>query len=244
MITLLTDFGTRDHFVAAMKGVIASIAPLIPVQDATHSVPPFQIPTAAFLLDQYWRYYPAGTVHVAVVDPGVGSERLALALLHQGQSFVGPDNGIFTPILKAGALARRIDNHSLFQQPVSQTFHGRDIFAPVAAHLALGFDWKALGPLLPTPILLSDSPNAILHIDHYGNAITSLRAPLLENRSFRFTIANHTVTNLISAYAHCPANSLALIAGSAGYYELILPNASAAAHLSLQTGDPFTIDFS
>jgi S-adenosyl-L-methionine hydrolase (adenosine-forming) len=243
MITLLTDFGVRDHFTAAMKGVIASIAPGVAVADATHEIEAFDIRGAAFVLDQYWRYYPAGTVHVAVVDPGVGSARLPLALSLDGHYFVGPDNGVFSFVLRAGAAARVLENGSYFRHPVSQTFHGRDIFAPVAAHLSLGVDWTELGPELARPVEIPLPPGgSVLHVDRYGNLITSYRAPLLEGREFRLMAGGRAIERLIAAYANCARGELAVIQGSSGYYEIILPEDSAARGLGLRAGDPLELE--
>src|SRR5947209_3743848 len=137
LITLLTDFGERDHYVAALKGVILGICPEATIVDITHQIPPFQIAAGAFTLAQAAATFPRGAVHLAVVDPGVGSSRRAMAARSGGHTWVGPDNGLLSMALElAGSpQAYQIANESLFRKPVSQTFHGRDIFAPVAAHL-------------------------------------------------------------------------------------------------------------
>ena len=147
LITLLTDFGLKDHFVGVMKGVIASIAPAVRVIDITHEVEPYAIAQARFLLARSWPYFPKGTIHVVVVDPGVGSARRPVLVQAHGHTFVGPDNGLFTELFdEPGAKARLIANSKLMLSIVSSTFHGRDVFAPVAAHLALGVAASRVGP--------------------------------------------------------------------------------------------------
>ena len=183
IITLITDFGTVDGYVGAMKGVILSLAPHVQIVDITHEIPPQAIRQAAWALATAARHFPPGTVHVVVVDPGVGGERRPLALERDGQFFVGPDNGVFTPFLPASAcvaLTEPVYHH----HPVSATFHGRDIFAPVAAHIVLGVPLSKFGPpvadpvRLPPPRLEVQAEGQILgevvHIDRFGNGITSI----------------------------------------------------------------------
>ncbi|MBI5086414.1 MAG: SAM-dependent chlorinase/fluorinase, partial [Acidobacteria bacterium] len=149
IITLLTDFGSRDPYAGIMKGVILSIAPRARIVDLSHEVEPFQVSQARFLLKQSWPYFPKGTIHVCVVDPGVGSARRPLLVQAAGHVFIGPDNGIFTDLLHLkAARVRHITNSKLFLKHVSQTFHGRDVFAPVAAHIAVGFAPAKAGPLV------------------------------------------------------------------------------------------------
>src|SRR5947209_1391500 len=140
-ITLLTDFGSADYYVAAMKGVILGIHPEAQLVDISHEITPFGIPQAAFVLSQAWQHFPKGTVHLIVVDPGVGSERRPILAEAGGQRFVAPDNGVLTMALESlggGPAMHEITNDQFFRKPTSRTFHGRDIFAPVAAHLANG----------------------------------------------------------------------------------------------------------
>ncbi|MDE3196760.1 MAG: SAM-dependent chlorinase/fluorinase, partial [Acidobacteriota bacterium] len=152
VITLLTDFGLSDHYVAAMKGVILSICPSARLVDITHEIRPYSILGGAFSLSQAWRYFPKGTVHLVVVDPGVGSSRLPLAAEADGHRFVAPDNGVLSMI--GDFQAFEIREARYFNRPVSQTFHGRDIFAPVAAHLAAGVGPSDFGPRVTDPIRL------------------------------------------------------------------------------------------
>lgn len=145
-ITLLTDFGTRDGYVAAMRGIIAGIAPEAAVEDATHEIEPGDVQAGAWALAMYAMYYPPGTIHVAVVDPGVGSARRAIAARAGGQIFVAPDNGVLTRVLEADSEIVEIQEPAYRRATVSPTFHGRDIFAPAAAHIARGISLDQLGP--------------------------------------------------------------------------------------------------
>lgn len=252
MITLLTDFGLRDHFVGVMKGVIASIAPRVPVVDITHEVTPFAIHEGAFLLAQSWRYFPKGTIHVAIVDPGVGSARRPLLLESRGHYFIGPDNGLFTPILaNAHVKARVLDAPRYWLPEVSSTFHGRDIFAPTAAHLAAGVKPSRLGTRISDPLTsagfeprqLSEVvyDGLILHSDRFGNLITNFPAaefPLVTS----IEAGPHIVTHRARTYAEAPAGAPCLIAGSAGYLEISIAAGSAAAQLGLNTGAPLRLN--
>ena len=147
----MTDFGNRDYYVGAMKGVILSINPDARIIDITHDIEPQNITSAAFVLSACYRDFPPATIFVCVVDPGVGSERRAIVVESNDHIFVGPDNGLFSFVLNPNARVIAIKNDRFFRKPVSSTFHGRDIFAPVAAHLSLGIDLHELGPRSPTP---------------------------------------------------------------------------------------------
>ena len=193
-ILFLTDFGLKDGAVAACKGVIVSIAPAVRVVDLTHDIPPYDIESAAEVLEQALPFYPSGTVAVAVVDPGVGSERRAAAILtKQGHILVGPDNGIFTLVIQTEGVERAVElrNPRYFRtQQTSSTFHGRDVFAPVAAHLAAGTPLDSLGPPL-VPVTLALAPARIVDgridgivryvEDPYGNVVTNIPAALLDS---------------------------------------------------------------
>lgn len=185
IITLLTDFGTQDTYVGVMKGVIASICPQARVIDLTHEVPPQDVKTGAFLLDISVDYFPQGTVHVAVVDPGVGTERKPIALRTDKAFFVGPDNGIFTLVLQRYKALQvvQLDNPKYHLPHKSTTFHGRDVFAPVAAHLASGVSLQELGTpvtrlhrlhLRPVRVDWQGIRATVVHIDRFGNAVTNL----------------------------------------------------------------------
>ena len=186
MITLTTDFGTQDAYVSAMKGVMLSIAPDVRLIDVTHAISPQDVMEAAFVLQGALPYFPEGTVHLVVVDPGVGSERRPIALKHKGQWFVGPDNGVFSLILNRQEPDKvvELDKPALWRtETPSATFHGRDIFAPVAAHLASGRSLEEVGT--PTDALTSlrwafpmvvqhTVEGWVVHIDRFGNCITNI----------------------------------------------------------------------
>ena len=232
MITLLTDFGSRDHYVGVMKGVIAGLAPHAHVIDISHDVEPFQIAQAAYLLSQSWKWFPAGTVHLAVVDPGVGSARRAIAAQAQGHSFVLPDNGLLSMAGVETPVVREIRNPALMLRAVSQTFHGRDIFAPVAAHLAAGVDFEKVGPLIDNWVRLSAAGPRVIHIDRFGNVITSLRA------ATALQVGETYINGIVPAYSAAPRAQLFLITGSGGYIEISEREASAAARIGCKVGDP------
>src|SRR5688572_25122596 len=184
VITLLTDFGAQDYFVAAMRGVILSRNPDATIVDITHELPPHDVQAAAFNLLACYKDFPDGTIHVGVVDPGVGSDRLAILVECANQFFVGPDNGLFSWICEREGKfsAWQITNKRFFRNPVSPTFHGRDVFAPVAAAISSGTPAKEFGPPLESivmlaPLLPRTTADAIegslIHIDRFGNCITN-----------------------------------------------------------------------
>jgi S-adenosyl-L-methionine hydrolase (adenosine-forming) len=256
IITLLTDFGTEDYFVGAMKGVLMSRSPGAVLIDLTHSIPPQDVRTAAFTLNAAYTWFPAGSIHLAVVDPGVGSERRP-ALVEAGTHlFVGPDNGIFSLVLDRwpAAQMRHLTNNAYFLPAPSTTFHGRDIFAPVAAALAEGISPKEFGPTIEDPVRLASmqvdpAPDGslsgqIIHIDHFGNCITNLPADLLlhstAGHDFVFQVNELPIRILARSYSermHEP-NLPFLIRGSTGFLEISLPCSSAAHVLKIDVGDP------
>src|SRR5580698_8876197 len=152
-ITLTTDFGTSDHFVGTMKGVILGISPRAQIVDITHEIAPQDVSEAAFVIAQAWRYFPKGTIHVVVVDPGVGSARRAILCEAEGQFFIAPDNGVLSMVYdSARCKVREITNSKLFLKKVSKTFHGRDVFAPSAAHLSKGLAPAKFGEIIHDPV--------------------------------------------------------------------------------------------
>lgn len=190
IITLLTDFGTRDGFVGVMKGVMLQIAPNSVLVDISHELPPFSISAAAFLNEWAYGYFPQGTVHLSVVDPGVGTRRRVLAVETSGHLFLAPDNGLLSPLFKSGGPVKivHVTNHKLFLDKISHTFHGRDIFSPLAAHLSKGTRIEELGPEIDDPVVLNLKPLqvnekhiacSIRYIDRFGNLVTNL-----DSRSF------------------------------------------------------------
>ena len=258
VITLLTDFGTRDYFVGAMKGVILSQNPAAVIVDITHEVPPQDIRAAAFNILATYKDFPSGTIHVAVVDPGVGSSRRPILVECAGQMFVGPDNGLFSWICQREGhfLARHLTNEKFFKHPQSATFHGRDVFAPVAAALSRGVAAEEFGPVIDDTIVLESlTPRAngdgtlaavIIHIDRFGNCITNLTTDHLAeeiNGRVRLIVNGQVITSVrkyFSAEAH-DSESLFMIPGSAGFVEIAAQNSSAAAILKVRRGQSITL---
>jgi S-adenosylmethionine hydrolase len=253
VITLLTDFGIADHYVAAMKGVILTICPQAELVDISHDVTPFAIAEGAYALAQAWRYFPKGTVHLAVVDPGVGSARRAIVAEVSGHRFVAPDNGLLTMVLESGPShkIREITAWRYFHQPVSNTFHGRDIFAPVAAHLAKGVLTSRLGKLVVDPVVGSFAKpiqlsrnrwlGTILKVDRFGNIITNFDWATFQSIAsarFGLKLAGKALTTYSATYADAPAGKLFAIHGSTGYIEISINQSHAASMLGASPGVP------
>jgi S-adenosyl-L-methionine hydrolase (adenosine-forming) len=258
IITLLSDFGVRDHYVGAMKGVILSINPSINLVDISHSVPPQDIQSGAFTLAQACRWFPEHTIHLAVVDPGVGTSRKGLAVYSNGHYFVGPDNGLFSYILEQeGATAYEITADHYFCKPLSSTFHGRDVFAPVAAWMSRDVHINQLGPECKNPVRLKiprvtkvkDTliQAAVLAVDQFGNLVTNLRPediPNLKGQSSRpwKMLAGHREINAYHrTFAEANAGEVFVLAGSSGYLEIAVRNGSAASVLNLAAGAPIGV---
>ena len=252
IITLTTDFGLTDPYVGIMKGVILDIAPAVQIVDITHEIPSYDIGEAAFLLDSAWRYFPAGTIHVVVVDPGVGSARRPIAMSVNGHVFVAPDNGVLSWVQRGGSpRTYHITNARWFKPFVSSTFHGRDVFAPVAAHLALDGALDAVGPViqnhhqLPLPEVRSlpghRLKGTVLRIDRFGNVITNLQRKHL-NGSFRIRTGTGEVRQVASNYAEGPSGEVFAIEGSTGYIELSLNQGSAAERFGLHRGSEIEVE--
>jgi S-adenosylmethionine hydrolase len=250
-ITLLTDFGTADGYVAAMKGVIASIAPETIVDDAAHDIPPGDVDAAAFALARYWRLYPPGTVHVVVVDPGVGTGRRAIAARVDGRFCVAPDNGVLSRVLDevpAEAIVS-IENPALRRDVVSATFHGRDIFAPAAAHLARGTALDAFGPPVDDPVLLPiprperlgrGIRGQVVAVDRFGNLITNVPGDWVA-ASAHVTVAGRDVGPLRRTYADAPPGGVLALVGSTGFVEISVHGGNAAQELAAGRGTIVTI---
>lgn len=254
LITLLTDFGLEDAYVAAVKGVILGIAPGARIVDITHSIAPQDVRGAGFVLGQAAPWFPAGTVHVAVVDPGVGTRRRILAVEARGQVFLAPDNGLLGLAVPRRDVRRvfEVRRGALSLPAVSATFHGRDIFAPVAARLALGLPLEKVGPPLAVPPWRGlpvartrwlGRPGAadlemrgeVLHVDVYGNAVTSLTRPP-GARLARLEAGDHVIVRLARTYAEGRAGVPLALMGSSGRLEVALQGSSAAATLGLAPG--------
>lgn len=242
-LTLTTDFGTEDHYVGTMKAVVASVAPRVRVIDITHGIPSFDIPEGAFAIAQTYRYSPLGTVHVVVVDPGVGSSRRPIAVKCAGHRFVAPDNGVLSQVLQHADSfeVRLIDERHGLSAP-SRTFHGRDIFAPMGACLAAGLPFEEVGPIIDSPVLLPSTAvvnglGRVLHVDRFGNTVTSFREHDLHQGGC-LRIGDQTVCSWAESYASAPGDGLFLILGSSGFVEVSLNRASAAEALAIRAGDP------
>jgi S-adenosylmethionine hydrolase len=253
VITLTTDFGHADHFVGAMKGVILSIAPRARIIEITHEISPYAISEAAFVIAQAWRCFLKGTIHVVVVDPGVGSARRPILAAAGGHYFIAPDNGVLTMIYDAPAAGqikiREISNARLMSKHVSRTFHGRDVFAPAAAHLASGVPPARFGKLIEDPVRCpSLTPvqrsrqvwtGSILKVDRFGNLITNLHAdefPDVKTRPAELRIGRARVRRLALAYSEAEIGELFVIVGSSGYLEVAANQASAAKALGCRAG--------
>ena len=230
-----------------MKGVILSINPKVTIIDITHEIEPQNITSAAFVLFACHRDFPAGTIFACVVDPGVGSERRAIAAASDGHTFVGPDNGIFSLVLAGQATIVSIENDQFFRKPVSPTFHGRDIFAPAAAYLSAGTDLEDLGPAIDDPIVLPDirshilSKNVIegrvIHIDRFGNIVTNITAKEA-GETFKLELGGRSIDERSEFYAGAVPDRPFAIVGSVGFVEVSVNGGSAAQQLSAKIGSP------
>lgn len=241
VISLLTDFGTADYFVGAVKGAILSVNPAAVIADITHEIPPQDVETAAFTLLTAYETFPPGTIHFAVVDPGVGSERRPIVVRAGKWLFVGPDNGLFTYIYdrEPSHHTFHITAEKYFRPSPSTTFHGRDIFAPVAAALSKGIKPEAFGPLITDEVRLPDSLTPrIIHIDRFGNCITNITRDLFENEQHpTLGIRRKVINTFVDFYSAAPPNTLFAIWGSAGFLEISVNGKSAAKMLGAKRGD-------
>jgi S-adenosylmethionine hydrolase len=248
IITLTTDFGLSDPFVGIMKGVILGITPNAQLVDISHDIRSYDITEAAFMIESMYPYFPEGTVHIVVVDPGVGSARRPLAASSHGQFFVAPDNGVLSTILADEAY--HIQNNRLFLKSVSRTFHGRDIFAPVAAHLASGTPLESVGTRIsdfikkPLPVPRREGRKivgTVLRIDKFGNVITNVRRSDLSPR-FTMRAAGTPITRLCANFSEAKPGEFVAVEGSTGYIEIALNQASAADRLNLGSGAEIEVE--
>ncbi len=272
ILTLLTDFGTEDEYVGVMKGVILSIAPDVRLVDITHQIPPQDVRRAALLLSNAVPYFPPDTVHLAVVDPGVGTERRALAVRTPAGTFVGPDNGLFSWVLAEVPEWRAVEiREPAYRLPrVSFTFHGRDIFAPAAAHLAAGVPLERLGPWVADPVWLplprleigaGVLEGEVLSADRFGNLTTSigrfrwdgdrlLLAPAFRPASgemglnpadARVVLAGVELRGIRRTYGEVAVGEPVALVGSSGFLEIAVRQGSAAAATGAAPGAPVTV---
>jgi S-adenosylmethionine hydrolase len=256
IVTLITDFGWGGEYVGAMKGAILRVNPSCQVVDLTHQVEPQNILQAAYILRNTYSFFPPGTVHLAVVDPGVGSRRKAVAVKTGGHLFVSPDNGILSGILegKKKAFGYEIKDRKYFLSPVSDTFHGRDIFAPVAGHLSLGLDPSRLGPqiqglrtiALPRPRKVKGGLTArILWADSFGNLITNLArreyGRALETRPFQIKGKGWKIDRVCRTYGEGLSGRPMALFGSGGFLEISMNRGNARNTLGLEPGESIII---
>ncbi len=251
VVTLTTDFGSSDGFAGTLKGVIWSICPDAHIADISHAVPPQDVLAGAQVLARAYGFFPVGSVHLAVVDPGVGTSRRAIAARIGWHLFVGPDNGLFTPIyddaLRNEWLVEIVElTNPRYRLPeVSRTFHGRDIFAPAAAHLAAGVPLADLGPVVKDPVRI-ELPQArrtpsgwiahVVAVDHFGNLASDLEAASLSGKE-TFRIRGREVAGMVPSYGSREPGSLVALADSEGRLEIAVVNGSAAELLGAKVGD-------
>jgi len=255
IITLLTDFGSQDGYVAAMKGVILGIDPTAQLIDLSHEVEPQNIEAGAFLLQAHFRCFAAGTVHLAVVDPGVGGERAALAASGGGHFFIAPDNGLLDFCVDWPDLqAVRLTQKKFWRDTISSTFHGRDIFAPVAAHLArgealanLGEPYKLQRKLAARECRMEKQTlhGQVVYIDRFGNLVSNISASRLQEfsagRPVTISLDGYLISGLCKTYADVPPHSLLALIGSFGFLEIGINLGSAHARFAARTGAPITV---
>ena len=250
VVSLLTDFGTADYLVGAVKRAILSVNPEAVIVDITHEIAPQDISAGAFTLLAAYQTFPAGTVHVAVVDPGVGSTRRAIIVKANEQFFVGPDNGLFTYIYDREPEHRvfHVTEEKYFRRDPSSTFHGRDIFAPVAAALSNGVKPRKFGPRISDAIRLDiplepevlengDVRGRIINVDHFGNCVTNITRDLVKPNA-TLVINQKTIGDFRNFYGEDPSDTPFAIWGSASFLEISINGGSAATLLDAHTGTP------
>lgn len=262
IITLLTDFGTEDAYVGVMKGVILSFNPSAVVVDICHYVDPQDLVEAAYLIKSSYIYFPEGTVHVIVVDPGVGGNRAIVAIKSAGHIFLAPDNGVLTLLIDEGEIdaSVRVQNTRYFLNPISRTFHGRDIFAPVASHITKGVHITKLGPLLdqqdlvrlsvPKPYLSNKDElvGKIISIDRFGNCISNIDVNCLKKfvknfseKKLEIKVGKTVIKRLSHSYTDTPPGNPLAVIGSFGFLEIALNCGNASRKLNIEKGDAVTL---
>ena len=254
IITLTTDFGLNDHFIGTMKGVILSIEPEAEIVDISHSVQAFDVLDGALTISQAYSYFPTSTVHMVIVDPGVGTARRPLLVTSERHHFVAPDNGVLSLVYQKEERlsARHVTGEHYFLQPISNTFHARDVFSPIAAYLAKGVDPEKFGEeikdfvrfVAPKPKALNENTlrGVVLKVDRFGNLITTITpqdAPMLftENPTgFKIVVGQREITEIKNAYALGAPGEIFGILGSMGYLEVAANRGSAAQLLGVGKG--------
>jgi len=252
IITLTTDYGTNDHLVGTLKGVILKINPEATIVDITHNVAPFDLLDAALAIGSAYSYFPPRTIHVVVVDPGVGTERRPLLVTAENQYFVAPDNGVLSVIYEReeNVVARNVTAAHYFLQPISKTFHGRDIFAPIAAWLSKGWQTASMGEeitdhkkfALPKPKATDGVVKGIvMRVDTFGNLVTNFRVEdlpesALTNGEVKFQVGTQAVSRMVPTFASGDAGEPVAYVGSAGYVEIAVNKGNASRTLSIGRG--------
>ena len=251
IVTLTTDFGSRDAYVAAMKGVILGIASDVRLVDVSHEVAAHDVTEGALALEAAAPFFPAGTVHLAVVDPGVGTARRGVAIVTDDAWFVGPDNGLFTAFLEGPAWRAFELTAAEYRLPkVSRTFHGRDVFAPAAAHLAVGVAPERLGPRVDDPVRLHWSTvrethgavaGTVLHVDRFGNLVTSIRAETFEGFGAVMVRLEGRALPFVGTYGDLTPGQAGALVGGSGRLEVAVREGSAASRLRARRGTPVVV---
>jgi S-adenosyl-L-methionine hydrolase (adenosine-forming) len=254
IVTLLTDFGLRDHYAASMKGIMLGLNPNLTLVDISHTIPPQDISSAAFILGQAYPCFPAGTIHLAIVDPGVGTARKGIIVSAGTQVFVGPDNGIFTWVFEReeSFTVYEITADHYFRKPVSSTFHGRDIFAPVAGWISRDIPLQQVGQAFENPVRLKIPAltrvrdaliqATVLAVDGFGNLITNLKPEDLPvyaapgTHTCKMLVSQREVTDFRMTFGEGVAGEIFVVPGSSGYLEIVMRNGSAAATLNAAAG--------
>lgn len=259
IISLMTDFGTGDFEIGSMRGVILKLAPATKIVDLTHDIPPQDVLDAAVILSRHFYYFPPGTIHVVVVDPGVGTTRRPIAALIKDQVFVGPDNGIISLVYQEATKnnwATRIihtHNKKYWMPEISQIFHGRDVFAAVAGHLSSGVEIQELGDEIKDPVLL-DLPEPVLsdgmiqgiimRVDHFGNLETNIDHSLLKNLSRIVVKCNdHEINGLVNTFGNAKDGTLVAMIDSSGQLSICVVNGSAQNYLHAGVGTSVEVTF-
>ncbi|MGC8659781.1 MAG: SAM hydrolase/SAM-dependent halogenase family protein [Desulfomonilaceae bacterium] len=247
VITLTSDFGYRDGFVAQMKGVILGINPNVRLIDTTHDIEPFSMLSAALVLNGFYKYFPDGSIHLVVVDPGVGSTRRGLVLRSRGHYFVGPDNGVFSLIYldDDSVEIREIQDSKLIARQPHPTFHGRDIFAPVAAHLSKGTDFAEIGSLISDPerinfprVVEIDSgvEGRVIHIDRFGNLSVNIHSMMLDRPIKEICVGSTKISKLSKTFSDVEKHESVALINSFGLLEIGMNRTSAADRLGVGIG--------
>lgn len=256
-ICLLTDFGLKDGYAGVLKAVISNIAPKTSIIDLSHEIEPYNILQAGFVLYQSYRYFPKETIFVAVVDPGVGSERKPILIKTKNYYFIGPDNGIFSLVLSEEKVEQiiHLQNPKYFLSSISSTFHGRDLFAPVAAHLSSGISCASFGQKIEEyqrlnyffPIIKKKQIiGKVLSIDRFGNMITNLSKRFLEENfsdlDFALSIKGKKIRKIYSHYAEAKKGEIFILFGSSGFLEIAMNQGSAAKFLKVKNGTQIVLN--